>query len=95
MSKINAFFTRHPELRSAIRVFFYTLIAGLVPALLGFLGDVAQWANDNSTPFPEVSVLGKAAVSAVVAALSGLIAFVYNKLPKTATARYDAPPKEG
>jgi len=44
-------------------------------AAVGFLSDVASWA-DGGGSFPDVSVLGKAAVSAAVAAASGLVTWV-------------------
>jgi hypothetical protein len=41
-------------------------------ALVGFLSDVSRWA-DTGGEFPDVSVLGKAAVSAAAAAVTGLV----------------------
>jgi hypothetical protein len=88
---MSGFFNSHPNLRSAVRVFFYAFLASFVPALLGFLNDVLEWSQDGET-FPAVDTLGKAAVAAVVGAGAALIAFAYNKLPVTTAAAYPPPP---
>lgn len=88
MTKINEFFNQHPEIRSAVRVFTYTFLASFVPAMLGFLGNVLDWTSQDGAAFPAVDTLGKATVAAFVGALAGLIAYGYNKLPKTTTAQY-------
>jgi hypothetical protein len=88
MTKINAFFVAHPEVRSGVRVFVYTFLASFVPAMLGFLGKVLDWTSQDGAAFPSVDTLGKASVAAFVGALAGLIAYGYNKIPKTSTAQY-------
>lgn len=85
------FLNAHPNFRSALRVFVYAFLASFIPALLGFLGDVSDWASQDGAVFPDVTVLGKAAVSAFVATLAGLIAYVYNKLPIGPQATYPPP----
>lgn len=84
----------HPEARSGLRVAVYTFIAQFALSLVGFLSKVAGWATSaEAIDFPAVEPLGKAAVAAFVAALSGLIGFAYNKLPMTTTARYPKEPQ--
>jgi apolipoprotein N-acyltransferase len=91
-----SFLNAHPNFRSALRVFVYAFIAGFVPSLLGFLGDVLDWTQQDGAIFPDVTVLGKALVAAFVAALAGLIAYVYNKLPIGTAATYiDTTAREG
>lgn len=90
MNQLTEFLNANPNFRSAIRVFSYAFIASFVPAVLGFLGDVAQWANDSQgvAVFPGVDTLGKALVSAVVGAIAGAIAYVWNKVPIGVSAAY-------
>lgn len=83
----------HPEVRSGLRVAAYTFLSGFGLSLLGFLTDVAAWASSTDAVFPSVEPLGKALAAAVVAALSGLIGFFWNKLPNTRTAIYVDPKK--
>lgn len=78
----------HPRLRSAVRVFVYAFLGTFVPAVLGFLGDVLEWTDQDGAAFPSVDVVGKALVAAVVGALSGAIAYLYNALPSTTSAEY-------
>jgi hypothetical protein len=87
MDKVNAFLDAHPNFRSAVRVFVYAFLASFVPALVGFLNDVMEWAQDGAA-FHGVDAVTKAAVSAVVGAFAALIAFVYNKLPIGARSTY-------
>ena len=82
------FLRNHPEVRSGLRVAIYTFLSGFGLALMGFLTDVASWASSTDAVFPAVEPLGKAMAAALVAAVSGLVAFFYNKLPATSTAQY-------
>ena len=83
------YLTSRPNLRSAVRVFVYAFLGTFVPALLGFLSDVLDWTNQDGAVFPSVDVLGKALIAAVVGAVSGAIAFGYNRLPAVTSARYE------
>lgn len=86
------FLELHPWVRTAIRVFVYTFITTFALALTGFLGDVAEWATRDDLPFPDVSVLGKAAVAAVSGAVSAALAVIWNVIPITKSAVYVNPP---
>lgn len=88
MDRVDAFLTAHPNFRSALRVFVYAFLASFVPAMLGFLNDLLEWANDGAT-FHGADTLGKATVSAFVGAIAALIAFTYNKLPVGASSTYE------
>ena len=88
---MNAFLNAHPNFRSALRVSVYSFLGVFVPALLGWLGNVNEWVGSDGAVFPSVSILTKAAISATTAALSGLIAYVYNRLPVGADATYGTP----
>lgn len=95
MTKFNEWLYAHPEARAGLRVAVYTFLSGFILSLMGFLTDVAAWAASTDAVFPSVAPLGKAFAAAVVAALSGLIGYVWNKLPRTPTATYvPAPLKE-
>lgn len=84
----------HPEARSGVRVAAYAFVGQFALALLGFLYDVQEWATSTgAAEFPAVTPLGKAVAAALSAAVIGLIAFGYNKLPFTTTARYPAEPQ--
>lgn len=87
MTKINTSLDAHPEVRSALRVAVYTFLGIFVPAIMGWLADVNSWV-DGDQDFPSLSALGKMAIAAFSATLSGMLAYVYNKLPGTKTAKY-------
>lgn len=93
MKRIKKFLQDHPPIRSGLRVTVYTFVAMFSLSLLGFLVDVQGWATSASAAdFPSVAPLGKALVAALTSSLSGLISYVYNKLPGTATAEYPPTP---
>lgn len=70
--------TRDSALR-ALRTFIISFLALWIPYLIGFLNDLANWANGNDkAPFPDISALGEAGVSAAAAALIALINLVWN-----------------
>lgn len=55
---------------TAIAVFLFTFL----PAALGLMGELAQWASSSGAePLPDISVLGYAAVSGVLAAVGGIV----------------------
>lgn len=61
-------------LSSAALVFLITFL----PAVLGWLGNLAEWASSSGAePLPGLSTLGYAAVSAVLAAVGGLVMGVF------------------
>ena len=63
------------------RIALFTFIATFIPALLGFLAKVTEWASSNGeTAFPDASTLVYAVASAVCAAFAGLIGFLWNWL---------------
>ena len=68
-------------LRAAVRTAVQTFVAVFGVALLGFVGGIAEWA-DSGVNFPAVSVLGKAAVSALAAAAAGLVSWAVNRFGK-------------
>lgn len=82
------FLTKHPQVRSGLRVFGYVFVSGFGLSLLGFLADISQWATSEDLDFPSVTPLAKAFAAALTAAVSGLVSFFYNMLPKTKTAVY-------
>lgn len=64
-------------LKSALWSALWTFVGLFGVTVAGFLAEIAEWAGANGAqPFPDVSVLGYAVISAVVAAVSGLVAFV-------------------
>lgn len=85
---MTAWLDAHPTVRTAVRVFVYAFLAVFIPSLLGFLGDVQEWANGTDQNFPAVSAVAKAAVAAVSGAIASLLAVIWNKLPQTPTSEY-------
>lgn len=60
-------------IKSGITAAIVTFLTLFVPALIGFLKGLATWASKSGhAPLPGISTLGYAAISAVLAALSGL-----------------------
>lgn len=69
------------ELKAAVSTAFFTFLGLFGMAVLGFIQQVIDWANAGGvTVFPDVSVLGKAAVSAGLAAAVGLVNFAWRWL---------------
>lgn len=67
----------NPELKNAIKAgawtALFTFIGLFFLSAIGWVQDVAQWANSSGTlEFPDLSVLAYAAVSAACAAVIGL-----------------------
>lgn len=57
--------------------FLFSFIALFLISSLGWLADVVSWASSSgASAFPDLSVLGYAAVSAVASAAIGLVNFV-------------------
>lgn len=82
------FLDTHPKVRAAIKTAIITFGVVFVPSLLGFLGDVQDWANGTSRDFPAVATQAKAAVGALAGALAGLVSYAWNSLPFTKTPQY-------
>lgn len=64
-----------------LRTALFTFIGMFVPAVLGFLTRVSEWAASGGTAeLPTTSTLVFAAVSAATAACTGLVGFLWNWL---------------
>jgi hypothetical protein len=79
---------QHPQVRTALRVFVYAFLSVFGLTLFDFLNDVREWAEGDNLPFPDVSVLAKAAAAAVAGAVSSVLAVIWNKLNFTPTSHY-------
>lgn len=63
-----AWLSTHPGVRRVLRTFVYAFLGLLIPGLLGFLGEVTEWANAaGATPFPDAWSLAYVGVSAIAA----------------------------
>lgn len=67
------------ELRAAVTTAVITFLTLFTTAAVGFVGQLQEWASTGGE-FPDVSVLGRAAVSAALAALAGLVNYAYRWL---------------
>lgn len=69
--------TTSDSLKAALYTALFTFVALFGLSLAGWLNDVWHWAssNDHAVLFPDPAVVWKAAVSAVIAACSGLVNF--------------------
>ena len=81
-------------LRAASRTAVQTFVGMFGLSLVGWLADVGAWAGSSEGMFPSVSPLGKAAVAALVAAASGVVAALMNVFGKR-SATYPTPPPAG
>lgn len=75
--------TQLPDsVRRAIRTFLQAFVAVFAISLLGWLGDVTLWAKcvDNCKDFPDVTVLGKAAIAGFAAGAVTLVSLIQNLL---------------
>lgn len=68
----------NPAFKAALWTFVFSFVTLFGTSLIGWLQDVVDWASDDSAGivFPDPGVLAKAAVSAVVSAMIGLVNFV-------------------
>lgn len=68
----------NPAFKAALYTFAFSFITLFGTSLIGWLEEVVQWASDDSAAvlFPDPGALAKAAVSAVVSAMIGLVNFV-------------------
>lgn len=74
-------FTNNPSLQRAYRTFMQSFLGLFLISLAGWLNDVVLWANGgDGQVFPDVSVLVKAGVAAMAAAVIAVIAFAQNKV---------------
>lgn len=64
------------------RTFYQVFIGVFAITLVGWLGDVVTWAQctEACNRFPELTVLGKAAVSAVASAAVAVVTLAQNSL---------------
>lgn len=70
--------------RSALNVFAFSFVGVLGPSLLGWLGQVKDWADSSGAdPFPRTSSLGFVAVSALIAAGPAAVALVWRSTQVT------------
>lgn len=72
-------------IRRALRTFAQTFLGLYLIRLVGFLGQLSEWAGCNETggdacSFPDVSVLGYGLVVAASAAVVALISYLQNAL---------------
>lgn len=79
--------------KAVINTTWQSFVGVFSVAVLGFLGDVQQWAGcDNDCHFPSVSPIGKALGAAVVAAVTGLVTFIFRSVkpaPQYATTQVE------
>lgn len=69
--------TTQDAFKAALWTALFSFLALFGVSLIGWTGDVVEWANnEGATAFPSLSVLGYAAVSAFGAAMTGLLNFV-------------------
>jgi hypothetical protein len=70
--------TLRDALKSARNVFLFGFLGILGPALLGWLGQVKDWADSSGgNPFPSTSALGYVAISAGIAAAPAALAGIW------------------
>ncbi len=65
------------EFKAALWTALFTFVTLFGTSVLGFVQALTDWASsDGTVDFPDVSTLGKAAVAAALAAVTGLINYV-------------------
>lgn len=83
----------HPKAFAALKTALVVFVAQFVPDLLGFIGDIREWATGTDVVFPALEPLGKAFVAACSAAVAGAVSFGYNALRPASAPTYTT--KEG
>lgn len=81
--------------KAAVSTAVISFVSLFAMSLLGFLGDVTDWANGSGGDFPSVAPLGKALISAVVASVIGLINWVIRSLQAHSASIPGAGPQYG
>ena len=72
---------QNDAMQRAYRTFWMAGVPLFLVSLMSWLQDVATWSTGgDDAVFPSVSVLGKAAISATVAALIALFSWIWNAL---------------
>jgi hypothetical protein len=86
LERIRAAYRRLPNpVKAAIATGVATFTGLFVPAFLGWTNDVLTWISDfigsggDAVPFPDPSVLTKAAVAAAGAAVAAVVNYAYRK----------------
>ena len=77
---MNQFKIDHPKAFAALKTALVVFVAQFVPDLLGFIGDIREWATGTDVVFPALEPLGKAFVAACSAAVAGAANFAYNAI---------------
>lgn len=89
--------TCKPKLFAALKVALIVFLGQFLLDLVGFVGLVREWADGpDGTPFPSLNPLGKAFISALSGAVSGLLLYVYNTVRPSSAPQYpDHPQRPG
>lgn len=75
---------KSPALQRAWRTFAQSFVGLFLVSLVGWLSKVVLWANGgDGNVFPDTTVLVKAGIAAVAAAVIATIAFAQNKVEDT------------
>lgn len=69
---------KNPALQRAWRTFFQAFVALYVVYLLPFLTAIINWGTNDGVVFPDISVLGKAAVAALAAGAVAMVSLFQN-----------------
>lgn len=88
MQRFKDWLQSHPQVRTWLRVFTYAFLSVFGLTLFDFLNDVREWADGSDLPFPDVTVLAKAAAGAVAGAVSGTLAVIWNSFGFTQSSAY-------
>lgn len=67
------------SIRRAIRTFFQTSLALLVPGLLGWLNGLTEWARaEGQAPFPDARSLAYLGIVAIIAGAVAVVNLLWN-----------------
>lgn len=76
---------RSDQFKAAVNSAWQSFVGVFGLTLLGWFADISEWAGDSAKDFPSVSPLGKAAVSAVAAAATAIVTYIYRKAKPVST----------
>lgn len=87
IEKVRAWFIRSvwPALKPAAYTALFTFLGIFGASLVGFLQSVAEWLTDVSSTgtygdFPDVSIVARVLVSALAAAVAGLVNWAWRQV---------------
>lgn len=84
MSKIRSWILatrkKHPQFWAALKTAVAAFAAIMFPVMFNYMAEITKWANNTRPDFPDPDGLTKTFVLASLAALAGLLNYLWNRI---------------